>query len=140
MELQASAVAGPLSLVKGGRPCCYITSVGHWGIYTHPERPSGAEGCHAYCHRAASMDGDDAGRAVTLFQMAATGDGGGSTTVQLAHTQDSECGGHILQLSCGLWVYNCTGMPLALLQDALDDSRQQDPNEVRNCRWSPEMV
>lgn len=76
------------------------------------------------------MDGDEAGRAVTLFQVAASGDGGGSTTVQLAHTQDRECGGHILQLSCGLWVYNCTGMPLALLQGDLDDSRQQEPNEV----------
>ena len=74
---------------------------------------------------------------MTLFQVAASGDGGGSTTVQLAHTQDRECGGHILQLSCGLWVYNCTGMPLALLQDDLDDSRHQDPTEACPSSSSP---
>ena len=108
-------------------------------LYQSCKRASGLTGVHVCRHRAASMDGDEAGRAVTLFQVAASGDGGGSTTVQLAHTQDQECGGHILQLSCGLWVYNCTGMPLALLQGDLDDSRQQEPNEVRPFYLSPEL-
>ena len=121
---------------KGSRSYCYITSGGHWGVDSFPEGFLRLR-LPACCHRAASMDGDEAGRAVTLFQMAATGDGGGSTTVQLAHTQDRECGGHILQISCGLWVYNCTGMPLALLQDDLDDSRQQEPNEVRPFKSCP---
>lgn len=81
------------------------------------------------------MEGADAGRAVTSFQVVATGDGGASTAVQLAHTQDVECGGHILQVSCGLWVYNCTGMPLALQQGDLDGSRlrEQDTASFLPC-------
>ena len=76
------------------------------------------------------MDGLDEGRAVGSFQLVSTGDGSTSTLVQLAHTQDNECGGHILQVSCGLWVYNCTGMPLALQKSDPDDSRQQEHDEV----------
>ncbi len=82
-----------------------------------------------FSHRAGSMDGFDEGRAVGSFQVVSA-DGSTSTLVQLAHTQDNECGGHILQVSCELWVYNCTGMPLALQKGDLDDSRQQDQDEV----------
>ena len=76
------------------------------------------------------MDGLEEGQAVTSFQVASTGEGSSTTTIQLAHTQDQECGGHILQVSCGLWVYNCTGMPLALQQGDLDVSQQPDQDEV----------
>ena len=76
------------------------------------------------------MDGTSEGQAVTSFQVASTGESSSSTTVQLAHTQDQECGGHILQVSCSLWVYNCTGMPLALQQGELDAGWRPDPDEV----------
>ena len=78
------------------------------------------------------MDGADEGQAVSSFQIASMGESSSTTSVQLAHTQDQECGGHILQISCGLWVYNCTDMPLALQQGDLDVSQQQDPNEVQD--------
>lgn len=48
--------------------------------------------------RAASIDNADEGRAVTSFEVAATGDASSSTVVQLAHKQDQDCGGHILQV------------------------------------------
>ena len=35
-----------------------------------------------------------------------------------------------LQVSCALWVYNCTGMPIALQQSDLDDSGQAETDEV----------
>ena len=76
------------------------------------------------------MDGPDESLAVTSFQVASTGESSSTTTVQLAHTQDPECAGHILQVSCGLWVYNCTGMPLALQQGDLDASWQPNQDEV----------
>ena len=38
---------------------------------------------------------------MTSFEVTATGDASSSTVVQLAHTQDQDCGGHILQvLAC----------------------------------------
>ena len=35
-----------------------------------------------------------------------------------------------VQVSCALWVYNCTGMPIALQQSDLDDSGQAETDEV----------
>ncbi len=48
------------------------------------------------------MDGADEDSAVTSFEVTATGDASSSTVVQLAHSQDQDCGGHILQVGIGL--------------------------------------
>ena len=39
---------------------------------------------------------------MTSFEVTATGDASSSTVVQLAHAQDQDCGGHILQVEIGL--------------------------------------
>ena len=51
------------------------------------------------------------------------GEGRGSATVRLKHILESECGSHVLRVSCTLWVYNCTGLLIALQQSADEDER-----------------
>jgi hypothetical protein len=48
-----------------------------------------------------------------MAQVFETG-GPGSATVRLKHLQDSNSGSHVLELTCELWVYNCTGIPIAI--------------------------
>lgn len=60
------------------------------------------------------------------FPVTQAGESGGSATVQLKHMVDPESGSHILRLTCALWVYNCTGVPLALQQSEMDDSSRDD--------------
>lgn len=50
-----------------------------------------------------------------------SGEGKGSVNVCLKHLLERECGSHILQISCTLWVYNCAGLPLALQQSIEED-------------------
>ncbi len=60
------------------------------------------------------------------FLVTQAGESGGSATVQLKHMVDAESGSHILRLTCALWVYNCTGVPLALQQSEMDESSWDD--------------
>jgi hypothetical protein len=62
-------------------------------------------------------------------QVTQAGENRGVSTVQLKHMVDRECGSHILRLSCALWVYNCTSVPLALQESATDEAQQE--SEVR---------
>lgn len=75
------------------------------------------------------------------FQVTQAGESRGNSTVHLKHIVDRECGSHILRLTCALWVYNCTSVPLALQESAMDDTPRQD-GEVRGessilCRAIP---
>ena len=54
-----------------------------------------------------------------------SGDGRGSVTVRLKHILERECGSHVLQISCTLWVYNCAGLPLALQQSIDEEDSMQ---------------
>lgn len=38
----------------------------------------------------------------------------GSASVALSHYRDTNTGSHALRVSCALWVFNCTGLPIAL--------------------------
>jgi len=38
----------------------------------------------------------------------------GAAALRLRHGLDAACGGHQLRLGCALWVYNQTGLPIAL--------------------------
>jgi hypothetical protein len=69
--------------------------------------------------------------AAVAFQVTQAGENRGMSTVQLRHMVDRECGGHILRLTCALWVYNCTSVPLALQETAMDDALRQD-SEVKS--------
>lgn len=64
--------------------------------------------------------------AAVSFLVTQAGESGGSATVQLKHMVDAESGSHILRLTCALWVYNCTGVPLALQQSEMDESSWDD--------------
>lgn len=37
-----------------------------------------------------------------------------AAVLRLRHSLDADCGGHRLALGCALWVYNQTGLPIAL--------------------------
>ena len=43
----------------------------------------------------------------------------GSASLSLCHCYDTKSGGHVLRVSCSLWVFNCTGLPIALRQSWL---------------------
>ena len=43
----------------------------------------------------------------------------GSASLSLCHCYDPKSGGHVLRVSCSLWVFNCTGLPIALRQSWL---------------------
>jgi len=43
----------------------------------------------------------------------------GSASLLLCHCYDSASGAHALRVSCSLWVFNCTGLPIALRQSWL---------------------
>lgn len=60
--------------------------------------------------------------AETSFKVSESGDSRGSATVYLRHLLDSDCGSHLLRFSCALWVYNCTGFPIALQQSDADEA------------------
>lgn len=48
---------------------------------------------------------------LTLYEV---GPGRSTVDVSLRHTIDPGTGTHILRVACPLWVYNCTGLPIAL--------------------------
>lgn len=77
--------------------------------------------------------------ATVSFQVTQAGESRGIATVQLKHMVDRECGSHILRFTCALWVYNCTGVPLALQQSEMDDVMRGD-NEVIPLRISLKFV
>ena len=64
--------------------------------------------------------------ATVSFQVMQAGESRGVATVQLRHMVDTECGSHILRFTCALWVYNCTGLPLALQQSEMEDATRED--------------
>ena len=64
--------------------------------------------------------------ATVSFQVTQAGESRGVATVQLRHMVDAECGSHILRFTCALWVYNCTGVPLALQQSEMEDVSRDD--------------
>lgn len=66
---------------------------------------------------------DKAGQAKVRVEE--SGDGRGSVTVRLKHILERECGSHVLQISCTLWVYNCAGLPLALQQSIDEEDSMQ---------------
>lgn len=43
-------------------------------------------------------------------------EGGRAVPIQITRQQDAITGAHTLMISCALWVYNCTGLPIALQQ------------------------
>ena len=47
-----------------------------------------------------------------------SGEGRGSTDVRVKHVVEA-AGNHVVRFCCALWVYNCTGLPIALQQVTL---------------------
>jgi hypothetical protein len=70
--------------------------------------PAGAGGGEVWAAR-------DAG--VTLREL---GPGQSSVEVSVRHGLDPATGAHVLRLTCGLWVYNCSGVALSLRRSAED--------------------
>ena len=56
--------------------------------------------------------------AEAVFAVREVGGSRGTATLRLRHSLDADCGGHQLRLGCALWVYNQTGLPIALQQVA----------------------
>ena len=54
-------------------------------------------------------------------------EGGRAVPIQITRQQDTVTGAHTLLISCALWVYNCTGLPIALQQ-----LQQQNAYEPEN--------
>lgn len=79
----------------------------------------------------ASSPEEVAERSFTVYESA---EGHGSATVYLRHLLDADCGSHLLRFSCALWVYNCTGFPVALQQSDADESVSAD--QVRSASLS----
>ena len=52
-----------------------------------------------------------------------SGEGRGSTDVRVKHIVEA-AGNHVIRFCCALWVYNCTGLPIALQQVTLDEMPQ----------------
>ena len=48
-------------------------------------------------------------------QVHESGEGRGSTDVRVKHVVEA-AGNHVIRFCCALWVYNCTGLPIALQQ------------------------
>ena len=58
----------------------------------------------------------------------------GSASLSLCHCYDPKSGGHVLRVSCSLWVFNCTGLPIALRQSWLAEGfGKQVPATVLRC-------
>ena len=59
----------------------------------------------------------------------------GSASLSLCHCYDPKSGGHVLRVSCSLWVFNCTGLPIALRQSWLAEGfgKQVHPTLLRRC-------
>lgn len=50
-----------------------------------------------------------------VMQVHESGEGRSSTSVRVKHSRQAS-GNHVIRFCCGLWVYNCTGLPIALQQ------------------------
>jgi len=48
-------------------------------------------------------------------QVHESGEGRGSTDVRVKHVVEP-AGNHVIRFCCALWVFNCTGLPIALQQ------------------------
>ena len=59
----------------------------------------------------------------------------GSASLSLCHCYDPKSGGHVLRVSCSLWVFNCTGLPIALRQSWLAEGfgKQVHPTLLQCC-------
>ena len=53
--------------------------------------------------------------AIAGMQVHESGEGRGSTSVRVKHVLEGS-GNHVIRFCCALWVYNCTGLPIALQQ------------------------
>lgn len=56
----------------------------------------------------------------------------GSVSLTVTHCVDTQSGSHALRLSCPLWVYNCTSLPIAVKQIVGQDQKFGHVDEV----WS----
>lgn len=54
----------------------------------------------------------------------------GSVSLTVTHCIDSQSGSHALRLSCPLWVYNCTSLPIALRQMSGQEQQSRHADEV----------
>lgn len=52
--------------------------------------------------------------AEVTFTVREAGGSRSAAVLRLRHSLDADCGGHRLALGCALWVYNQTGLPIAL--------------------------
>ena len=52
--------------------------------------------------------------AEVTFAVREAGGSRSAAVLRLRHSLDADCGGHRLALGCALWVYNQTGLPIAL--------------------------
>lgn len=69
---------------------------------------------------------EEAQSAAVSFTVTQAGESRGTNLVQLRHAVERQCGGHALALTCALWVYNCTGLPLALQQSNWEQPPRAD--------------
>ena len=60
-----------------------------------------------------------------MKQVHESGEGRGSTDVRVKHVVEA-AGNHVVRFCCALWVYNCTGLPIAL-QQVTDFPSSPDP-------------
>lgn len=58
-------------------------------------------------------------------------DGAGSIPICITHSIEGFTGRHVFELSCALWVYNCTGMAVAIRE--YEDCEPFVDEEVRTC-------
>lgn len=64
-----------------------------------------------------------------FLRVVEAGEGQGSVMIRLRHILEAECGIHILQISCTLWVYNCAGLPMAL-QQSVDEEDSDSVSRI----------
>lgn len=67
------------------------------------------------------------------MQVHESGEGRGSTTVRVKHLRQAG-GNHVIRFCCALWVYNCTGLPIAL-QQARPCLRSRNPPASVGCSF-----
>ena len=60
--------------------------------------------------------------AEVTFAVREAGGSRSAAVLRLRHSLDADCGGHRLALGCALWVYNQTGLPIALQMAGRSDA------------------
>lgn len=74
------------------------------------------------------------------LQVAEAVEGQGSTIVTLRHVLESQCGSHILRIACTLWLYNCSGLPLAIQQAPEGDAADQEASSILRSAAEPVLL